>query len=96
MIRWMLGWILEGSWLDFGWILVGFGEPSWSKNQLKIDKKSIWKDDEIFGGILETSWWHLGGILETFGGILNENKKTFTENSRMEAVGGWAVGSMRR
>ena len=73
--------------------------PTWypkpSQIPPKINKKSIWKDDEIFGGILEASWWHLGGILETFGGIWSENKKKVTEVGRLEAVGGWAVGSMR-
>ena len=24
MTRWMLGWIFDGSWIDFGWILGGF------------------------------------------------------------------------
>ena len=73
----------------------GFWEGLGDQVGPKINKKSIWKDDEIFGGILEASWWHLGGILETFGGIWNENKKGYTVVGRMEAVGGWAVGSMR-
>ena len=53
----------------------GFGRVWETKLDQKINKKSIWKDDEIFGGILEASWWHLGGILETFGGIWSENQK---------------------
>ena len=48
MIRCMLGWILEGSWDDFGRILGGFGRPSWTKNPSKIIKKSTWKGDYIF------------------------------------------------
>ena len=55
----------------------GFGRVWDTKLDQKINKKSIWKDDEIFGGILEASWWHLGGILETFGGIWSENQKKY-------------------
>ena len=41
MARWMLGWILHGSWMDFGWILGGFGRPCWPQNPSKIKKNSI-------------------------------------------------------
>ena len=71
MTRWMLGWILNSSWMDFGWILGGFWEGLGHQVGPKINKKSIWKDDEICGGIWEASWWHLGGILESFRGILS-------------------------
>ena len=80
--------ILEGFW-------EGFGRVWETKLDQKINKKSIWKDDEIFGGILEASWWHLGGILETFGGIWRLIKIKRSDQYRLEAVGGWAVGSMR-
>ena len=69
----------------------GFGRVWDTKLDQKINKKSIWKDDEIFGGILEASWWHLGGILETFGGIWSEKLKKI----RPPAGRTWAVGSMR-
>ena len=48
MTRWMLGWILDGSWTDFGWILGGFWEPSWAQNPSKIVEKVIWKVDWQF------------------------------------------------
>ena len=38
---------------------------------LKINKKSIWKDDEFFGGILVASWRHL----EASWKILEANQK---------------------
>ena len=47
-LRYMLGWILDGSWIDFGSILGGFWGPSWTQNLSKIDTKSIWKGDRIF------------------------------------------------
>ena len=62
------------------------------------------------GGILEASWDILG-ILETLGGILetswehlvtswkdlerNKKKIIIMDLCRLEAVGGWAAGSMR-
>ena len=73
----------------------GFWEGLGDQVGPKINKKSIWKDDEFFGGIWEASWWHLGGILKTFGGILSENQKVTSKFGRLEAVGGWAAGSMR-
>ena len=42
-------------------------------NPLKIEKKSIWEDDEFFGGILEASWRHLEASWE----ILEDKKKDF-------------------
>ena len=60
--------ILDGFW-------EGFGRVWDTKLDQKSIKKSIWKDDEIFGGIWEASWWHLGGILETFGGIWRRIRK---------------------
>ena len=63
--------------LIWGGFWGGFGRVWETKLDQKINKKSIWKDDEIFGGILEASWWHLGGILETFGGKTIPRKKKY-------------------
>ena len=41
MIRWMLGWVLDGSWIDFWWILGPFWEASWHQNGTKIKKKWV-------------------------------------------------------
>ena len=40
MTGWMLGWILEGSWMDFERILGGFWEAFGSQDGSKIIKKS--------------------------------------------------------
>ena len=53
--------------IDFLLILGGFWEGLGDQVGPKINKKSIWKDDEFFGGILEASWWHLGGIWRHLG-----------------------------
>ena len=57
---------------------------------------------EASWAILEASWRHLGGILEASGGILenfegkiNKSPTTRYKHGRLDAVGGWAVGSMR-
>ena len=36
MTRWMLGWILDGSWIDFWWILGPSWEVSWGQVGTKI------------------------------------------------------------
>ena len=36
MTRWMLGWILDGSWVDFWWILGPSWEVSWGQVGIKI------------------------------------------------------------
>ena len=41
MIRWMLGWMLDGSWIDFLLILGPFWEASWHQVGTKIQKKRI-------------------------------------------------------
>ena len=58
-LRYPLGHHLD---LKFG----AFLEPSCVQVGPKIDEKSIWKDDEIFEGILEASWWHLEASWEIF------------------------------
>ena len=40
MTGWMLAWILEGSWVDFERILVGFWEGFGGQDGSKIIKKS--------------------------------------------------------
>ena len=40
MTRWMLAWILEGSWVDFGRILGRFWEGFGGQDGSKITKKS--------------------------------------------------------
>ena len=51
--------------IDFLMIWGGFQGGFWEGlgDQVgpKINKKSIWKDNEIFGGILEASWKVLEG-----------------------------------
>ena len=50
MTRWMLGWILEGSWIDFWCILAskleGKMEPSWHENLIKWDTKTMSKNQQ--------------------------------------------------
>ena len=41
MTRWKLGWILDGSWVDFWWILGPSWEVSWGQVGTKIRKNSI-------------------------------------------------------
>ena len=58
-----MGWILDGSWIDFGWILGGFWEPSWSQNQSKINEKMI--DNKMDVGM--DFGWLLDRFLVDFG-----------------------------
>ena len=52
VIKKMIGYKID-FFIDFGRILEGFGRPSWTKNLLKIDKKSIWRHLEASWPILE-------------------------------------------
>ena len=41
MTRWMLGWILDRSWIDFWWILGPSWGSSWSQVGTKIGEKGV-------------------------------------------------------
>ena len=41
MIRWMLGWMLDGSWIDFSSILGPLWEASWHQVGTKITKNEV-------------------------------------------------------
>ena len=46
MIRWMLGWMLDGSWIDFLSILGPFWEASWHQVGTKLEPKPSKNDNE--------------------------------------------------
>ena len=50
MIRWMLGWMLDGSWIDFFSILGSFWEASWHQVGTKIQKKRVPKRYQKMNG----------------------------------------------
>ena len=50
MIRWMLGWMLDGSWIDFLTILGPFWEASWHQVGTKIQKKRVPKRCQKMSG----------------------------------------------
>ena len=50
MIRWMLGWMLDGSWIDFSSILGPFWEASWHQVGTKIKKKRVPKRGQKMSG----------------------------------------------
>ena len=50
MIRWMLGWMLDGSWIDFSSILGPFWEASWHQVGTKIQKKRVPKRCQKMNG----------------------------------------------
>ena len=50
MIRWMLGWMLDGSWIDFLSILGPFWEASWHQVGTKIQKKRVPKRCQKMNG----------------------------------------------
>ena len=51
MITWMLGWMLDGSWIDFYSILGPFWEASWHQNGTKIQKNRVPKRCQKMSGI---------------------------------------------
>ena len=50
MIRWMLGWILDGSWIDFWWILGPSWEASWHQVGTKIQKMRVPRGGQKMSG----------------------------------------------
>ena len=50
MIRWMLGWMLDGSWIDFYSILGPFWEASGHQVGTKIQKKRVPKRCQKMSG----------------------------------------------
>ena len=44
MTRWMMGWVLDGSWADFWWILGPCWEVRWGQVGTKI-QKMMYQDD---------------------------------------------------
>ena len=70
MIRWMLGWVLDASWIDFWWILGPFWEASWHQNGTKIQKNGAPKRCRKMNGQIElrekrekSAKWERGGGL---------------------------------
>ena len=64
MIRWMLGWMLDGSWIDFWWILGPFWEASWHQVAPKSKKRGYQKCDAILDGFWKALGWLLDGFWE--------------------------------
>ena len=57
MTRWMLGWILDGSWDDFWWILGPSWEVSWGQVGTKIQENGIPKRCQKIIKNLEPRWY---------------------------------------
>ena len=60
MTGWMLGWILDGSWIDFWWILGPSWEVSWGQVGTKIQENGIPKRCQKIIENLETQRWCRG------------------------------------
>ena len=67
MTRWMLGWMLDGSWIDFLSILGPFWEASWCQVGTKLEPKPSKNDNEnvmrfwmALGPIFNRFWDHFG------------------------------------
>ena len=50
MIRWMLGWMLDGSWIDCWWIWGPSWEASWHQVGTKIQKERVPKRCQKMNG----------------------------------------------
>ena len=63
MIRWMLGWILDGSWIDFWWILGPSWEASWHQVDTKIQKIRVPRGGQKMDGkkVMQVSAGATGG-----------------------------------
>ena len=57
MTRWMLGWVLDGSWVDFWWVLGPSWEVSWGQVGTKIRQNGVPKRCEKINKNLKPRWY---------------------------------------